>query len=83
VADAVELMAAHVRGAAAVAARADQRLRVGIGHGAAAEIAGELRRRVDEIPEIEEVIEYVVGPSIGAHLGPGNAGAVFVARPIA
>jgi hypothetical protein len=31
---------------------------------------------------VEDIIEYVVGPSIGAHLGPGNAGAVFVARPV-
>ena len=74
---AVALMADTIR-EAATAARYG--LRVGIGHGAAEPIACELRRRVRAMPGVEEVIEYVVGPSIGAHTGAGNAGAVFIER---
>jgi DegV family protein with EDD domain len=74
---AVELMAGTILQAAT---KARHGLRVGIGHGAAEPIACELRRRVRAMPGVEEVIEYVVGPSIGAHTGAGNAGAVFIER---
>ncbi|MBI5289531.1 MAG: hypothetical protein HY873_11230, partial [Chloroflexi bacterium] len=43
-------------------------------------IARELRRHVCVMPGVDEIIEYVVGPSIGAHTGAGNAGAVFIDR---
>ncbi|TAK70863.1 MAG: hypothetical protein EPO22_01510, partial [Dehalococcoidia bacterium] len=62
------------------AASAPRGLRVGIGHGAAEPIACELRRHVRTMPGIDEIIEYVVGPSIGAHAGAGNAGAVYIDR---
>lgn len=74
---AVTLMAETIREASAAARYG---LRVGIGHGAAEPIACELRRHVRAMPGVEEVIEYVVGPSIGAHTGAGNAGAVFIER---
>jgi DegV family protein with EDD domain len=80
--EAVELMAEHIAAAADAAGAADKALRIGIGNGAAAEIAAALRARVERMPHIGEIIDYVVGPSMGAHLGPGNAGAVFIARPI-
>jgi hypothetical protein len=41
-----------------------------------------LRARVEAMPHVAEIIDYTVGPSMGAHLGPGNAGAVFIARPV-
>jgi DegV family protein with EDD domain len=78
--DAVDLMAGHVESSAQEAS--GKRLRVGVGHGAAPEIAAALRERVAGLPGVEEVIEYVVGPVIGAHTGAGTAGAVFLARPI-
>jgi DegV family protein with EDD domain len=77
--DAVSLMAETVAEAAA-AARGG--LRVGIGHGGAEPIACELRRRVKAMAGVAELIEYVVGPSIGAHTGAGNAGAVFIDRAL-
>jgi len=49
---------------------------------AAPEIAAALRQRVAAIEGVQEVIDYVVGPVIGAHTGAGTAGAVFVARPV-
>jgi DegV family protein with EDD domain len=79
--DAVELMAGHVEAAARQAA--GRRLRVGVGHGGAPEIAAALRKRIAGTAGIQEVIDYVVGPVIGAHTGAGTAGAVFIARPLA
>jgi DegV family protein with EDD domain len=79
--DAVELMAGHVE-AAAAANDSGKRLRVGVGHGAAPEIAAALRDRIRGLDGVDEVIEYVVGPVIGAHTGAGTAGAVFLARPV-
>jgi DegV family protein with EDD domain len=78
--EAVGLMAGHVE----VAARdsAGRTLRVGVGHGAAPEIAAALRQQVVGIEGVGEVIDYVVGPVIGAHTGAGTAGAVFIARPV-
>lgn len=74
---AVTLMAETIRRAAASARFG---LRVGIGHGAAEPIARELRRHVSVMPGVNEIVDYVVGPSIGAHAGAGNAGAVYIDR---
>src|SRR5881397_2717303 len=78
--DATDLMAGRVEEAARTVG--DRRLRVGVGHGAAQEIAAALRARIAEIEGVEEVIEYVVGPAVGAHTGAGTAGAVYLARPV-
>ncbi len=75
--EAVAIMTGHIKDAATAAAHG---LRVGIGHGAAAPIAQALRERVSAMEGIEEIIDYVVGPSIGAHTGAGNAGAVYIRR---
>ena len=78
--EAVAAMAAQIESAARAAP--GRKLRIGIGHGDAPEIAGALRSRVAAMPEIGEIVDYIVGPSIGAHAGAGNAGAVFVPRPV-
>ena len=78
--EAVATMAGHVESAAMAAA--GRGLRVGIGHGAAPQIAAALRKRLQAIAGVAEIIDYVVGPAVGAHVGPGNAGAVFIARPV-
>lgn len=58
---------------------AGNRLRVGvsIADPGARPIVDELRRLLDEAPAELEVLEYRVGPSVGAHTGPGTAGAVY------
>jgi fatty acid-binding protein DegV len=78
--EAVETMTGHIE--AAAAASEGRGLRVGIGHGAAPQIAAALRERVQAIAGVNQIIDYVVGPAVGAHVGPGNAGAVFIARPV-
>jgi fatty acid-binding protein DegV len=45
-------------------------------------MATALHQRVADIDGVGEVIDYVVGPVIGAHTGAGTAGAVFLARPL-
>lgn len=77
---AVDLMTGGLK--AAVQAAGGRRLRVGVGHAAAPEIAGALRLRLESLDGIAEIIDYQVGPAVGAHLGAGTAGAVFVARPV-
>ncbi len=76
--DAVDVMAGHVE--AGVAAAAGRVMRVGVGHAAAPEIAAALRERLGGMPGVGEIVDYVVGPVIGAHTGAGSAGAVFVPR---
>lgn len=78
--EAVDTMANHIQ--SAIHAAPGKLLRVGVGHGAAAEIAGALRERVANMAAVEEIIDYVVGPSMGSHTGPGTAGAVFIPRPV-
>jgi fatty acid-binding protein DegV len=75
--DAVDIMAAQIE---AFAAAASGKLRVGVGHGAAPGIAAELKARVDAMQGVGDIIEYVVGPAVGVHTGPGNAGAVYISR---
>ena len=75
--DAVDIMVAQIE---AFAAAASGQLRVGVGHGAAPGIAAELKARVDAMQGVGDIIEYIVGPAIGVHTGPGNAGAVYIAR---
>ena len=78
--EAVDTMAAQIKSAANGAG--GRELRVGIGQGAAPEIARALRSRVETMTGIGEIVDYVVGPTVGAHTGAGTAGAAFVARPV-
>lgn len=70
--EAAEVMAARARGWG-------ERLRVAIGvaDAAAAPMWQALEERLDGAPEVEEVVRYRVGPSVGVHTGPGTAGAFF------
>lgn len=72
--DAVELLAGTV-------AQAGTGLRVGIGHSdpSSVPVADDFARRLSASPDVREIVRYRVGPSVGAHTGPGTAGAVFYA----
>ncbi len=54
-------------------------LRVGISvaDAAAAPLRAALEARLVDAPEVLELVRYRVGPSVGAHTGPGTAGAVW------
>lgn len=61
---------------------AGDRLRVGlsVADPGARPIVDALRRRLLEADADLELLEYRVGPSVGAHTGPGTAGAVYHPR---
>jgi len=60
------------------------RLRIGVANGAADELARQLQARVRGSAVagvIDELVEYEIGPAVGAHTGPGCTGIVFQSRP--
>lgn len=70
--EAAEAMAAY-----ALAAGSSLRIGLGLADTAAAPLWQALEARLDGAPEVEEVVRYRIGPSVGAHTGPGTAGAFF------
>jgi DegV family protein with EDD domain len=70
--EAVDAMAARVL-------RTGSALRVGVGVADAATrpVGDALEQRLTGASEVREVVRYRVGPSVGAHTGPGTVGAVF------
>ena len=58
-------------------------LRVGVGVSDAGTVAlvEALEEGLRKAPEVSEVVRYVIGPSVGAHTGPGTVGAMFSPRP--
>lgn len=69
--DAVEAMAAYVVAAGA------ERLRVGVGHIGAPDLADALEAALRERCDIEELVRYDMGPSVAVHTGLGTAGCCF------
>jgi DegV family protein with EDD domain len=51
--------------------------RVGVGDALAPDLAAEYAARLADRPEVAELVRYEIGPSVGAHTGPGTAGACF------
>lgn len=70
--EAASAMAIHIRGAG-------NGLRVGISiaDAAAAPLWQALEDELTGAPEVVDLIRYRIGPSVGAHTGPGTAGAVY------
>lgn len=70
--EAADAMAAHIRSSG-------QNLRVGIGiaDAAATPLWQALESRLLDAPEVLDLVRYRIGPSVGAHTGPGTAGAVY------
>ena len=70
--EAADAMAAHVR-----AAGTNLRVGIGVADTAAAPLWQALEERLTGAPEVIDVVRYRIGPSVGAHTGPGTAGAVY------
>jgi DegV family protein with EDD domain len=51
--------------------------RVGVGEAVAPELASAYADRLAGRPEVAELVRYEIGPTVGAHTGPGTAGACF------
>ena len=72
---AVTAMADYVR-------RAGTGLRVGVGVAdtASEPLSAALEARLRDAPEVDELLRYRIGPSVGAHTGPGTASAMWCPR---
>lgn len=70
--DAIDRMAAHVRTAAS-----GQSLRVGVGDADRPDLGDRLAAALAGTSGVVELTRYEVGPSVGAHSGPGTVGAVW------
>lgn len=60
-----------------LAAGSSLRIGLGLADTAAAPLWQALEARLQGAPQVEEVVRYRIGPSVGAHTGPGTAGAFF------
>jgi DegV family protein with EDD domain len=70
--EAAETMAAHV-----LAGGRQLRVGVGLADRAVVPLRDALERRLRAAPEIGDLVRYRIGPSVGAHTGPGTVGAMF------
>lgn len=53
------------------------RVAVGIADAAAEPLSSAMIQRLSRAPQVKEVVLYRIGPSVGAHTGPGTAGCFF------
>jgi DegV family protein with EDD domain len=77
---AIDAIVAHFDAAARAAPW--KRFRVGVSNGDCDELAAMLEQRLRDHPAMAEVMQYTIGPVVGAHTGAGCTGAVFLPRPI-
>ncbi len=54
-----------------------KRIRLGVGHLAAAELADVLEAALRERLQVEQLVRYSMGPSVAVHVGLGTVGCVF------
>lgn len=73
--DAISQMADHVRSAAT-----GRSLRVGVGDADRPDLGTRLSDALGGVTGVDELVRYEVGPSVGAHSGPGTVGAVWAPR---
>jgi DegV family protein with EDD domain len=69
---AADVMAAYVR-----AGGSSLRVGVGLSDPGTLELVTALEDRLRDAPEVRERVRYRIGPSVGAHTGPGTVGAMF------
>ena len=65
-------MAGYVR-----AAGAGLRVGVGVSDPGTLPLVEAVEQELRTAPEVAEVVRYLIGPSVGAHTGPGTVGAMF------
>lgn len=73
--EAAEVMSAFIR-----AGGTSLRVGVGVSDPGTLSLVEALEDRLRRAPEVSEVVRYVIGPSVGAHTGPGTVGAMFSPR---
>jgi len=70
--EAAAAMAAFVRSSGT-----SLRVGVGVADAGALGMVTALEDRLTGVPEVRELVRYRIGPSVGAHTGPGTVGAIF------
>lgn len=73
---AADAMAAFVR-----AGGTSLRVGVGLSDATTLPLVVALEDRLRGTPEVRELVRYRIGPSVGAHTGPGTVGAMFAPAP--
>jgi DegV family protein with EDD domain len=63
------------------AAGSPQRVGVGWSDEGTQPLVIALEARLRDAPEVRELVRYRIGPSVGAHTGPGTVGAMFAPAP--
>jgi DegV family protein with EDD domain len=74
--EAADAMAAFVR-----AAGSSLRVGVGLSDATTLPLVLALEDRLRDAPEVAELVRYRIGPSVGAHTGPGTVGTMFAPAP--
>ena len=74
-AEAAEVMARFIR-----AGGSSLRVGVGVSDPGTVPLVEALEAQLRQAPEVSEVVRYEIGPSVGAHTGPGTVGAMFAPR---
>ena len=69
--------AARVMAATVLGAGTGLRVGLGIADAGAAPLWNALEAGLVDAPEVLDVVRYRIGPSVGAHTGPGSAGAIY------
>jgi DegV family protein with EDD domain len=69
--------AARVMAETVLGAGSGLRVGLGIADGGAAPLWHALESALVGAPEVLDVVRYRIGPSVGAHTGPGSAGAIY------
>jgi fatty acid-binding protein DegV len=73
---AAEAMARFVR-----AAGPSLRVGVGLSDAGTLPLVTALEDRLRAAPQVRELVRYRIGPSVGAHTGPGTVGTMFAPIP--
>jgi fatty acid-binding protein DegV len=74
--------AARVMATTVLGAGTDLRVGLGIADAGAAPLWHALEDALVDAPEVLEVVRYRIGPSVGAHTGPGSAGAIYYSSTV-
>ncbi len=75
--EAADVMAAHIR-----AAGTSLRVGIGMADAEALPLWRGLEDRLAGTPEVLDLVRYRIGPSVGAHTGPGTAGSYYYSTSV-
>jgi DegV family protein with EDD domain len=75
--EAANVMAGHIRGSGT-----NLRVGIGVADADATPLWQALEDRLVDAPEVLDIVRYRIGPSVGAHTGPGTAGSYYYSTAV-